>query len=137
MSRPRVLLIDDDDTVRSTLSDVLDEAEFEVVEAGNGREGLDMFLANPTDVLITDILMPEMEGLETIAAIRKASPEAKILAISGGGHTRDLQFLEMSRQLGAGVVLAKPFLPEDLVDAVVALLKPAVDEKGRGGRKAS
>ncbi|NQV22401.1 MAG: response regulator [Rhodospirillales bacterium] len=126
MPRPRVLVIDDEILVRSMVLDILDEAGFDVIEAANGREGLDLFAGNPTDVVITDILMPEMEGLETIAALRKLSPDVKIIAISGGGSAKYMEFLKISESLGAMRTLAKPLDADHLVQEVNTLLQTAV-----------
>ena len=81
----RLLVIDDDNLVRAALTDMLQTAGFEVVTASNGRLGLELLETTPVDAIITDILMPEQEGLETIREARQRFPDIRILAISGGG----------------------------------------------------
>src|SRR5947207_15792656 len=84
-----MLVIDDDQEVRATLAAILQQASYPVVEARHGRAGLAAYQARPRAVVMTDLLMPEQEGLETILALRRLDPHVKILAMSGGG-TRDV-----------------------------------------------
>ena len=121
----RILIIDDEDQPRRMLQQVLTRAGYEVIEARNGNEGLQYFRARPTDLIITDILMPEKEGLETIIDIRREFPEVKIIAISGGGHTGNLNFLEVAKRLGAQHTLQKPFELQEMLGAVSELLQGA------------
>jgi DNA-binding response OmpR family regulator len=113
-----VLVIDDDQMVRRVLTQVLTMASYRTVEAANGREGLAVFRAQRPEVVVTDIMMPEQEGIETIRLIRREAPETPIVAMSGGGSSRDLLFLKMSKDLGADMTLAKPFRPDELIEAV-------------------
>jgi len=122
----RLLVIDDDNLVRAALTDMLETAGFEVVTASNGRLGLELLDTTPVDAIITDILMPEQEGLETIREARQRFPEIRILAISGGGETQLLRFAE---SFGADQTLPKPFTGSQLVAAVRSLLA------GRGGKE--
>jgi DNA-binding response OmpR family regulator len=119
----RILIIDDEDQARRMLHQVLERAGYEVVEACNGSEGLRCFRAHPTDLIITDILMPEKEGLETIMDLRREFPQAKIIAMSGGGRTGNLSFLEVARRLGAQRTLQKPFELQEMLAAVRELLQ--------------
>jgi CheY-like chemotaxis protein len=121
----RILIIDDEDQPRRMLQQVLTRAGYEVVEARNGNEGLQRFRARPTDLVITDILMPEKEGLETIIDIRREFPTAKIIAISGGGRAGNLHFLDVAQRLGAQRVLQKPFELQEMLAAVQELLQEA------------
>jgi DNA-binding response OmpR family regulator len=118
----RVLLIDDDNAVRDMLRLTLDQLGHTVVEAGNGREGLELFQQSSFDLLITDIVMPEKEGLEVLMEVRRKQPPVKIIAISGGGRQSTVDYLQMAKFMGAGRVLAKPFSNEELVAAVDDLL---------------
>jgi DNA-binding response OmpR family regulator len=121
--KPRVLVIDDDELVLATLVDALRTAGFETATAKNGRIGVDLLEATSIDAVVTDILMPEQEGLETIREIRRRYPRLGILAISGGGATGiDTQLLKFARELGADRTLPKPFSASELVAAVRALL---------------
>jgi DNA-binding response OmpR family regulator len=119
----RILIIDDEDQPRRMLQQVLARAGYEVIEARNGNEGLQYFRDRPTDLIITDILMPEKEGLETIIDIRREFPAVKIIAISGGGRTGNLNFLEVAKRLGAQHTLQKPFELQEMLGAVRDLLQ--------------
>lgn len=105
----RILVIDDDRDVRNTICDNLRESGYEVLDAGNGAVALTLIdkIGLP-HLVITDIIMPEKEGLETIIEIRSRHPDVKIIAISGGGRTQTGNFLEMARKLGAIASFAKP-----------------------------
>jgi DNA-binding response OmpR family regulator len=120
----RVLIIEDDQVFRQTLRMALEEAGHEVVEAGNGREGLRIGASKTFDLIITDILMPDVEGLETIREFRKLIPTAKILAISGGGRNTPDSYLSIAKKLGADLTLSKPFGKSELLVAIDTLLKP-------------
>jgi CheY-like chemotaxis protein len=115
---PRVVLIDDDDLVRATLVNALDHAGFDVVAVVNGDEGLRQVIEKGADIVITDILMPEKDGIETIIQLRKAYPDLKIIAMSGGGQTNNTSLLGHARQFGADATLTKPFTLERLRSAI-------------------
>jgi CheY-like chemotaxis protein len=119
----RILIIDDEDQPRRMLQQVLIRMGYEVVEARDGNEGLQLFRTSPTDLIITDILMPEKEGLETIIDLRREFPAVKIIAISGGGRTGNLNFLEVAKRLGAQRTLQKPFELQEMIAAVRELLQ--------------
>jgi CheY-like chemotaxis protein len=116
----RILVIDDEAAVRRMLRQMLEKAGYEVVEAPNGAVGLDLYHEHPVDLVITDILMPEKEGIETISTLRKTAAGVKIIAISGGGGGRlnkeDVLF--SAQAFGAVRTLAKPFDREELLVAV-------------------
>jgi DNA-binding response OmpR family regulator len=119
----RILVIDDDDLVRAALTDMLRTAGFDVVTASNGRLGIELLDSTPVDAIITDILMPEQEGLETIREARQRFPEIRILAISGGStRSGEMQLLRFAESFGADQTLPKPFTASQLVAAVRALL---------------
>jgi CheY-like chemotaxis protein len=123
----RILVIDDDDTVRLSIRLALEDAEHEVDEAPDGAAGMARLKVQPADLVVTDIFMPEKEGLETIDEIRHDYPDAKIIAISGGGRMEPQDYLEIARQLGADRALLKPFDIQLLVDTVAELLKGKPD----------
>ena len=123
----RVLLIDDDDLVRKILRRVLEGADFEVVEAADGDEGIRSYEAEPINVVVTDILMPKKEGIETIIELRRINPEVRIVAISGGGRNDGQQYLKMAGKLGADRMLPKPVRPKALLEAVRDLLPSEKD----------
>jgi CheY-like chemotaxis protein len=119
---PRVLLVDDDDALRAMLSRTLSHAGFEVVEAENGLMALERMSEQAADVLVTDIIMPVMEGVETIQALRTRHPALQVIAISGGGHNPADWYLRIARSFGAKKLLFKPFGPEELLQAIRELL---------------
>ena len=120
----KILLIEDEAVLRGLLVKLLNTLSHEVVEAGDGEEGLIKLKAEAFDLVLTDLIMPDKEGLETIQEIRKIRPDLKIIAMSGGGRGSGLDYLVLARQLGADQVLAKPFSHQDLNAAIVALLAP-------------
>ena len=114
----RILIIDDEDELRSMLRQMLEQAGHEVTEAVNGAEGIKLYEQDRPDLVITDIIMPEKEGVETIIALRRADPDLPIIAISGGGRLQATDFLTMARKLGARRTLSKPFRRDQLLEAV-------------------
>lgn len=120
--KPRLLIIDDDELVRATLCDILEEAGFEVVETADGQQGLEAISSAPFDLVITDIFMPEKEGIETILELRRRHVEVPIIAISGGGSTQNLEFLKFAGWLGADRILTKPIVRDQLVRTVLQAL---------------
>ena len=114
----RILIIDDEDELRFLLRQMLEHAGHEVTEAVNGAEGIELFERDSHELIITDIIMPEKEGVETILALRRTDPKLPIIAISGGGRLDATDFLTMAKKLGARHTLAKPFRRDQLLDAV-------------------
>jgi YesN/AraC family two-component response regulator len=115
----RFLIIDDEKMVRSTLRKILEKNRHEVLEAHNGREGLKVFGdRKDIDIVITDIIMPEVEGIQVIMELRKRNPDQKVMAISGGGRTKNQDYLKAATQLGANATLAKPFSVKDVLTTV-------------------
>ena len=118
----RILLIDDDALARDMLRQMLERAGYDVVEAASGREGLQQYQATAIDLIITDILMPDQDGLETILELRRLAPEAKIIAISGGGQSGLLDLLPVAAKLGAQWTLWKPLRRLELLAAIRQLV---------------
>jgi len=118
-ARVRSLGADEYTSVRGFLREVLTEEGYEVVEAANGKEAIEQARASVVDLVITDLVMPEQEGLETIQALRKDLPGARIIAISGAFEG---QFLRPAQLLGANAVLSKPINPELLLATVAEVL---------------
>ncbi len=118
----RILVIDDEELARFTMREILEGAGHEVAEARNGNQGLAFQKAQLFDLVVTDIIMPDKEGVETIIELKRDFPDLPIIAISGGGRTRNLDFLKLAEQYGAQKILAKPFSEEDLVEAVKTCL---------------
>jgi CheY-like chemotaxis protein len=113
-----ILVIDDDALVLDTIVQVLQDVGYHVSGASNGLEGISIFRSGHPDLVITDIIMPVMEGIEVIRAMRREQPTVKIIAISGGGRSGPLNYLDIARSLGANDVIAKPFDADDLVQRV-------------------
>jgi CheY-like chemotaxis protein len=118
----RILVIDDEEPVRLIVREMLILEGYEVVVAANGKVGLQLFRNDPTDLIITDIFMPEMEGLETIRELHREYPGVKIIAMSGGGESGMLSFLAYAKRFGALRTLRKPFSREELLTNVEELL---------------
>ena len=124
----KILIIDDDEQVRFTLSGILKGDGYTVIEAEDGVVGGKLFTSEQPDLVITDIFMPEREGLEVIKEAKRARPGCRIIAISGGSRAVNVDFLPMAKMLGADCVLDKPITREELLAAVhdtLALESPA------------
>jgi CheY-like chemotaxis protein len=119
-SRPSVLIADDEAEIRELIRRVLTPLDCDVWEADNGREVLRMVDQQRVDVVILDLVMPEMEGIETLQVLRNRRPQSKVLVISGAF---DGSFLDCATMLGARAALKKPFSPKALVAQVRDLLE--------------
>ncbi len=117
-----ILVIDDDSQVLQVMSEMLRLEGHAVTMAENGREAMVCFERDVFDLVITDIIMPDREGLETIADFRQRSETLPIIAISGGGRSGSMDYLETARYLGADTTLAKPFGRQELLAAVNKVL---------------
>lgn len=115
-----ILIVDDEASVRRLLREILVDAGYAVCEAGNGKEALDVLVSCTADLVITDLVMPEQEGIETIRTIRKQHPKLGIIAVSGAFQGR---FLRGAELLGADAALMKPIAPETLLDTVRRVLE--------------
>jgi CheY-like chemotaxis protein len=113
-----VLLCDDDDALRSALRRLLERLGCHVTEASNGDEALRLQSTVSADVLLTDMLMPVKEGIETIRAFRKEYPQVRVIAMTGGGTGGAVTYLQLAQRLGAATVLPKPFTSEELARAL-------------------
>jgi DNA-binding response OmpR family regulator len=118
----RILLVEDEDGLRKLLRLNLTTMGYEVSEATNGKEALAIQESEPADLILTDLVMPEKEGIETIGEIRKKYPTAKIIAMSGGGRASAENYLKIAKIMGADLVIAKPFSFQDLETAIATLL---------------
>ncbi len=114
----RILIIDDNAALRATLRQMLEHAGHQVTEAANGAEGIRFFEQDAPDLVITDIFMPDKEGIETIIALHRANAELPIIAISGGGRVDAMDYLTAAKKLGARHALSKPFHRDRLLEAV-------------------
>jgi len=118
-----ILVIDDDPSIRNILYDILREDGHEVSLAENGNRGIELINQIPFDLVITDLIMPEKEGVETIIEIRNSSPGLSIIAVSGGGRICSQDYLSLAGKLGADMTMSKPFTPGQIKSAVDELLK--------------
>ena len=121
-SMERILIIDDDVQVLNVLHYALVCEGYEVLKASNGKEGVKLYREDPVDLIITDLIMPEKEGLETILELKKKFPEIKIIAISGGGRVGPEDYLPMAKIFGAKRTLSKPIGRDELVRTVKEVL---------------
>ena len=121
----KVLVIDDDAVVRNTLEAVLVDAGYEVTLANDGLVGCAAFHREQPDIVVTDIIMPEQDGIGTIRQMISECPDAKIIAISGGPRLNNVDFLQIARKLGARAVLPKPFDPDCLLTMISDCLRAA------------
>ncbi len=117
-----ILIIEDDSEVREYLESVLSRAGYECISAPNGKAGVELFLASPTDLVITDIIMPEKDGIETIMDLRRKNSGLKVIAISGGGRAEPENYLHSAKLLGANRTMKKPFTNEEMLQTIKELL---------------
>src|SRR6266436_7023931 len=118
----RILVMDDDALLRGALRVALEAAGYEVLEAADGQAGLRLQREQGADLVLVDIFMPERDGLEVIRALRAEHPQPKIVAMSGGGRTGQIEVLEAAAALGASRTLVKPFEPRQLLTVIRELL---------------
>jgi len=129
----RVLVIDDNEDVRTLIQLALRAEGFHVSVAANGHDGMALLRKQIADVVVTDILMPEQDGIETIAELRRDFPQVKIIAISGALSATGFDYLRVPIQLGAARILRKPFDIQELVGAIRELV-PTADKPGDSKR---
>lgn len=115
-----ILLVDDDDLFRGVVKDTLARAGHDVREAANGADGLSDFRARGAQLVVTDIFMPEQDGIELIQELLRIDPDVGIVAMSG--HAGKADFLSFAKRLGARRILKKPFREADLLEAVAKTL---------------
>jgi DNA-binding response OmpR family regulator len=118
----KILVLDDEPSILLMIKKMLEREGHEVDLALNGMEGMELFEKNKPDLVVTDIIMPEKEGLETILELRRKHPELKIIAISGGGRIGPQGYLPSAKYLGADMVFQKPLVQKEFVQAVASLL---------------
>ncbi len=118
---PRILLIDDDEPLRGVLSKTLVHAGHTVIQAADGQQGVELARATAFDLVITDLVMPVQEGVETILVLRREQPKLPVIAISGGLSNSNL-YLDIAAKIGAKRILPKPFTPQDLLRQIEEVL---------------
>jgi len=118
----KILIIDDEVNMIKSIRRILEMEDYDVIEASNGADGMKVMHQNAVDLVITDIYMPEQDGIITIKEIRKHFPRVKIIAISGGDKLGSVTSLDAAEIIGAHSVFVKPLEPDELVQAVRDLL---------------
>lgn len=121
----RIMIIDDDDAVRDALGELVQAAGHEICTAAEGGQALARLPGFRPDLVITDILMPGMEGMQTIYELRKRQPALPIIAMSGCFALRGMDYLKTARRIGANHTISKPLEPAALIAAIESLLAPA------------
>ncbi len=125
----RILVIDDEPSVLDVLRKILHLEGYEVITAANGEEGLELFRQFPCDLVITDMVMPVKDGLQTILELRKERPDIPVLAISGGGNISKERYLVIAGYLDRVITIPKPFSVESITEAVAKLLFETDEEE--------
>ncbi len=120
-----ILVVEDDDAIRGSLEKILTKSGFTTVEASNGRDALAAFDPRTIDAVVLDLIMPDVEGIETLTKLRRSSPDVRVLAISGGGQIGAVEYLDLAKKLGARATLEKPFTPEAFLEALNQVLGTA------------
>ncbi len=118
----KILIIDDEAPIRKMFRKLFEQHNYNVLDAVNGKQGMDIFKEQGADLIITDLLMPEKDGLETIREIRKLNTDIKIIAISGGGLMDQKMYLGMAKKFGAHHIFTKPVDNDELLSTVKRLL---------------
>jgi CheY-like chemotaxis protein len=116
------VVIDDDPVLRQVITLALQKAGHSVLRCENGRKATDFLAHDHADLVITDVIMPEMDGVETLRALRREHPDLPIVVMSGGGSFDPRDYLGIAQAFGATAVLPKPFSPGELVALVAQLL---------------
>jgi len=119
----RILVVDDDGAIRGAICRLLLREGFEVTEAINGREAITSYRDNPVDLVITDIWMPDKDGLEVIRELRQINSNLPVIAMSGGSRRGQIDYLQHAEAFGACLVLQKPFKIDELVASVKKFLE--------------
>jgi CheY-like chemotaxis protein len=118
----KILVIEDDNAFRNVLVTMLERAGYEVLQAENGNDALRFCQTLKPDLVLTDIIMPDKEGLETIQELLNLCPNMKIIAMSGGGRFGPNSYLPLAEKLGAKKTLQKPFMRDELLSSIIEVL---------------
>ena len=113
-----ILIVDDNDTLRGFLRRIVEKAGHRPVVACNGREAIEHVEREPVDLVISDIFMPETDGLELLRDLKKRRPGLHVIAVSGGGEYGDMDILQAARLCGAFRIFTKPFPTEEMISAI-------------------
>ncbi|MEX0299127.1 MAG: response regulator [Kordiimonas sp.] len=118
----RVLVIEDDELARESVTLMLEESGHEVAMADDGDVGLKMFSEEPYDLVVTDLIMPEVNGMDVLSQIKQEHPDTRVIVISGGGRLTPISYLDVAMKLGADDVLTKPFTAFELTSSAAMVL---------------
>ncbi len=118
----RILIVDDDEPIRKTLRRMLEPAGYDVVEAADGREGVELYKGDSVDLVLMDLIMPEKEGIQAATELRHYDPEVKIIAISGGWRINNREVLKVAHKFGIEHALPKPIRVGELLALVNEVL---------------
>lgn len=121
-----ILVVEDEAQLREVLRMTLERASYRVIVAESGNAGIRHYRESRPDLILTDILLPEMDGLEVLRAVRLIDSKARIIAMSGGGQAADMKFREFTKEFGAVESLAKPFRAAQLLTAVERVLSAPI-----------
>jgi CheY-like chemotaxis protein len=119
-----IMVVDDEADVIRMITLILEDADYRVISVNRGEDAIKQLASEPVDLVITDIIMPDMEGIEFIRSVQASHPALPVIAISGGGRSHNSDFLKFARSLGAQATLPKPFRREELL-AVVSKILPS------------
>lgn len=117
-----VLIVDDDPKMLDLIKHYLRNEQLNILSAMDGEEGMTLFDDNPVDLIILDIFMPNMDGIQIIMEVKQKQPSSKILVISGGGEFTGLEYLKQAKALGAAEALVKPFSQQDFLNTINNML---------------
>jgi DNA-binding NtrC family response regulator len=120
-----IVLVDDDESLRTAMATILTRAGFNIHSTADGEEALRFIQKNAVSLVITDLIMPQIEGIELIVRLRKARPDLKVIAVSGGGRLRPETFLDAAKSLGAWKTMTKPFSTPELIASIREALAQA------------
>lgn len=120
----QIIFTDDNEPFRLSFSRILERSGYEVIQAEDGGVALKKFRESAPDLVICDLIMPEVEGMETIQEMLRLNPKVKVIAISGGGRVNALDYLKVARMMGAVETLAKPFSSAELLAVVERMIGP-------------
>tara|TARA_R110002096_G_scaffold332392_3_gene526422 strand:- start:544 stop:936 length:393 start_codon:yes stop_codon:yes gene_type:complete len=122
----RILVIEDDELARESVTLMLEERGYEVEMADDGDVGLKMFAESQYDLVITDLIMPEVNGMDVLTQIKQKHPDTRVIVISGGGRLTPISYLDVAQKLGADDVLTKPFTAFELTTSAAMVLNSPV-----------
>jgi len=128
MPKYRILVVDDEEDIRDVSRLLLEKSGYDAARFDCGQAALDAMEKERFDIVLTDMLMPEMDGVELITEIRRRDPEQAILAMSGGGHAPKESYLQIAKLYGVQGVIAKPFNREKLIEALIECGAPPAED---------